>query len=578
MNKLLLFFLLFQISTSFSQEEVFQDLVNHTVVYYSSAETEINNPKLDLLEEATYIELKDDQWPGAAKINTLIRNQLNELKTPDFALRFEREYIKALKSTLINWYNTQYSDLAHYFKPGNLHAEFCITTLCDHILVGGINVSFNAEREQRQLSATNLSFSDLHYYDLIRGVEIDPSTILDKRKQREFQKLIKSRIPEHLKAAADTLNFTKGFPLFNGAGFYYFIEGNIEADTDEQTVLQIRISLEEALPFLNPDGPFKAYLAIKPSYSKTSGDFMYDESVYYDFRCLREVESLRSFERFTESLTGDAYTNQTVHIVHERNQEAEVQISFNKLGKVTNRKVHVPKERISDDSVAYVYHLNGKLKSINRYELFTIKETEERDEFHLVEAFLFDEQQNLIKQTTYKTLNYHPGDIESTTQYFSYFNDRIITDISSETNCASGYEWGTTEYGIYEGSAFFLQNNDDIPDKRSYTTRHSGDSVFVDLTAYNKTVTNLFYRMENGRIVEFTEDQGHYLEKITYDSSQRPILFSSFKKTNTGFVPYTTAAVEYDSKNRPVKYTHHMLQGDQKLNKPQVYLLRYESK
>ena len=106
MRKLLILFLLFQSSVLFSQTETYQDLVNHTSVTYTKIEEEVNNANLDLLEEANYIQLKEDQWPGAKKINALIHNQLNELKTPEFARRFEQEYAKALKSTLIDWYNS----------------------------------------------------------------------------------------------------------------------------------------------------------------------------------------------------------------------------------------------------------------------------------------------------------------------------------------------------------------------------------------------------------------------------------------------------------------------------------------
>lgn len=588
MRKLLILFLLFQSSVLFSQTETYQDLVNHTSVTYTKIEEEVNNANLDLLEEANYIQLKEDQWPGAKKINALIHNQLNELKTPEFARRFEQEYAKALKSTLIDWYNSwveeskgstkydHYSDFANNFTPDQLYAEFFITTLCGHILIGGMNVSFIAARDQDQLSVKDLAFQDLHYYDLIKGVEIDPSTILDRKKLREFHKLIKNHVPEHLKGMADTLDLTKGLPLFNGASFYYFIEGNIEADTDKQAILQIRLSFEEVLPYLNPDGPFKAYLAIKPTNSKFS-ELMYDEYNNYNFHCLHAVESLSSIERLMENLSGDAYANKTAHIIQEHWPDVETQISFNKAGQVLNRKVTVPKEQISDDSLAYSYHPNGNLKTLDFYELKNVTdESGERDELKLVKACLFDEHQNLLKRSTYSYYLYHGTDIESSTAYFSYFNDRVVMDVGSETNCASGYEWGATEYGIYQGSAFFLQNNDDIPDKRSYSYRYSGDSIFIDLIAYNKTVSDLFYRTEKDKIVEFTENQGHYQAKITYDSFQRPIQFSTFKKTNTGFVPYTAASIEYDSKNRPVKYTFQMLDGDQKLNTPKVYLFRYE--
>ena len=79
MRKLLILFLLFQSSVLFSQTETYQDLVNHTSVTYTKIEEEVNNANLDLLEEANYIQLKEDQWPGAKKINALIHNQLNEL-------------------------------------------------------------------------------------------------------------------------------------------------------------------------------------------------------------------------------------------------------------------------------------------------------------------------------------------------------------------------------------------------------------------------------------------------------------------------------------------------------------------
>lgn len=591
MHKLLILLLLLESGVSFSQnEDTYQDLVHQTSVHYTSSEEDIENPDFDLLESVEFIQLKDGQWPGAKKTNILIRNELNTLKSPEFSLRFEREYAKALKNTLIDYHQScvkesgnrkttdcgHYSDFARYFTPDQVQAEFSITSLCNHILVAGMNISFTAAREQDKLSVKELAFQDLHYYDLIQGIEIDPSTILDTRKLPEFYRLVKSRIPGHLKKMADTLDLKKGLPLFNGAGFYYFIEGNIETYSENQSILQIRLSLEEVSPFLNSNGPFKAYIPLKTSNTNHNG-LMSGGVEGSAIQPLKELQSLRTINLLMENLSGKEYANKRVYIRSDQ-MGIETQITFNKFGQPTNKKTVLKEEGSSVDSTAFTYDVNGKLKAIDLYELKTVSyiDEEKREELKLIKTSVFDEQQNLIKRTEYHVFDYRPDDIETDTDYYTYLKDRIIQDASYETNCTSTYEWGATEYLISEGAAFYSQDNDRPINSNKYSTRSSGDTTFLELTDSKKTKICIYYIQTNNQVTEFMEQQGLLKTKITYDNLQRPVSYSIFKQSNTGYEPFISTSVEYDSKNRPIKYNYQFPESSNNPNKLQVYQFRYE--
>ena len=576
MKKLLFLYLLSQANISFAQTEAFHDLINHTVVHYTSKDLDIDEFDLKL-EQVSYIELKEDQWPGAKKINELILKQAKEIGSTEFATRFKREYNKAIEQALIGEYNEcvrtaddpkscdRYYELANGLRMEELTANFFITSLSNNILIGGMNISFDARHKDITFIVDDLGFQDLHYYDLTTGQEIDPKTILNPGKLAEFHKLVKSRVPEALKPMADTLDFNLGLPVINGGSFYYFLEGNLEVRTNYQAILQVRLSLEEVLPFINPKGPFKNYLKLKFSNAKHSG-ISPDNHQHAGIRCLQVAESLRM-----EHLSGKPYANQTVHISSSGPSAVDVEIGFNKQGNPRFRTTVTPNPRIPKDSVVYTYYSNGKLRKMDFYELKRgIDSNGIRYHYMQNYTYNYDPQQNKVAKINYE--DGFPGDGE----YYTYIGDRVIIDHNNQFDRVSGYYQPAQEYVITEGAVLPSQNNNQVPLNLQYTRRISGDTTFIECASGKHTEVYLWYIQQHDLVTEIMENGGKSHTKITYDQQQRPTSYSLFGKTTTGFVPNISVAVAYDSKNRITRYTYQYLDGNKNPNAPIVYQFRYE--
>ena len=581
MKKLLLLYLLSQTSISFGQTEAFHDLINHTAVHYTTKDLDIGEFDLKM-KEVTYIELKEDKWPGAKKINELILKQAKEIGSTEFASRFEREYNKAIEQALIGEYDEcvrtaddpkscgRYFELADGMLLEELAVNFFITSLSNNILIGGMNISFDARHKDVTFIVEDLGFQYLHYYDLNTGQEIDPKTILNTKKLAEFHKLVKSRVPEALKPMADTLDFNLGLPVINGGSFYYFLEGNLEVRTDYQAILQVRLSIEEVLPFINPEGPFKSYLKIEFSNANHSRINPYNHQ-HAGIQCLQIAESLQMLDGLVENLSGKSYSNQTVHISSAGRSAIDIEIGFNKQGNPRFRTTMTPNQTIPKDSVVYTYYSNGKLKKVDFYELKKgIDSNGTRYQFMLNHVENFDPQQNKVEY-----INYEDGFVADG-EYYTYIGDRVIIDHNNQFGRASGYYQEAHEYVITKGAVLPSQNNNQVPLNLQYTSRMSGDTTFIECTNERRTEVYLWYIQQNDLVTEIMENYGKSHTKITYDQLKRPTSYSLFGKTATGFVPYISASVAYDSKNRITRYTYQYLNGNQNPNLPIVYQFQYE--
>jgi hypothetical protein len=592
MNKLLVLLFLSGSTISFSQVEWRGDLVNKTNVQYSVLEMDVDNPNLKELKVLRYIEIIGNEWKGASKINALIKKEASALSSKQFAQRFQKEYDLAIKKTLKEWYNGcvedsaaadadeydcgHYSDYKDIYTLDGLWSEFEIVSICDNILIGGMHTSFDAARDSWQLSIDNLSFQDLHYYDLDKGVEIEPSTILNKKKKREFERLLRRSIPEHLSEIADTLDFSKGFPIFNGASFYYFINGNIEADNDYQIILQPRLSFDEALPFLNPNGPFKAYLKVEKKNPIYNG-LAYNETRYYDYHCSREIEALESLGRYISSLSGELYTGQHLRVSHGESGY-ELNVQFNKKGSLVNHKYYSSEEGLADDSVVFEYHPNGMLKMIRRYEVESIhdnKSGDEYDKFFLTKLYEFDELENLIKRTIYDIHTFGFIEVTAETEYFTYFANRVITDLGAQTSSSTGFIYEVSESEIIEGSLEFICLDYDQSRSR-YSIQHFGNETKLLHHLPEGDTVKMNYFTENNQIKEFYESYGQTKIQVTYDDDQRPILFEKFRANKTGYGYVMKSELEYDSFGRPSSFTSYMFSSDHSVHSFQVNVFHWE--
>jgi hypothetical protein len=584
MKKQLLYFS-FQlfIATSHAQDDIVMDVVNQTFCDYNYVDSIQVNPYLEATLHASYIVLDKQQWPGATKINQVILDEFSRLKEKEFADRASGEFqrLMALDEAMYASMDEEGSqssvpmeeyDLTEFIE-GKAKVEFRILALCDHILIGGYytEVEFNSDYDL-------FIPHNILYYDLMTGSEIDPASILSKKRLPEFHKLIKSRVPEHLKAFTDTMDLSKGLPLFVGAGFYYLLEGVVDISSSAQPTLQVRVDLASIVPYLNNSGPFKAYLKVMAD-AEANTEMLYDEFFFRDLRCLREVKQLKDMERFIERLDGEQFALQEVHISNEgARHPIDIQITFNEKGqKMTISGRYLDEDHLEYKDV-YSYHPNDRLSKIEKYQSeYAERNSSEEYVLELDEVIYFDKNQNLIQHSYIPNYGTEPKTLKThnKNEYFTYLNNRIIKDESYTYSTQLGCVDWAIDYAICLGSSFELNDYSNQAEVTRYTSRIVGDTTFIDASSGKETYCELYFVTEEGRITTIWEFGCQRLTKITYNDQQLPCTVQQMRIRDSIETKESTVTIAYDVRKRPVSYRKQVFVNE-KLQEDLVYQLRYQ--
>ena len=570
MRQLLLLLLLSH--STFAQDHFIRDLVQDTKLKYSEVTLGKDTYDNELLSSAKYIQLDEETWKGAKKINELLKEDARQLNTTKFKKEFMVEFNKVVYSELKedfdycemerkrheHWESdcSYYLTLGEEFKPNNVRASYWFVGLCGHIAIGGLEVSFRAKRKDNWSFGTQF-YQQMHYYDLNKGVEIDPSTIIDPKKKRSFYKLIKQRVPEHMKEMADSLDLSNGFPIFNGASFYYILSGSIDADTDKYPVLHVRLSYDEALQFLNPKGPFKSYLSFPSKASEGTG-LMYSEVDFGGMDQLRYLRSMSDIRHFVEFLNGEQFANISAHCKY-RKGEYEWVINFDKNGRLESHWIEDHEDDVVDDSIVFTYHDNGAVKSRHYYELDDVYDPVSEEEIEMTtlsESLEFDVNGNVIAYAEYESPEYLNEVQEKEIVYFMYFGDYLVADYGYQTNHSFGMEWGAERYAVLGGECYHdLDSDSKKHAKYKYTI--AGDTTKYFRVKKKGDVLREAYVKKDGLVVAYFESGGTYSTYLEYNKDGYPFKSTRYRKTDEENVMILEVKIVYDSKNRPIEYNFH---------------------
>lgn len=582
-KQLLFFFFQLFIATSHAQDDAVMDVVNQTFCDYNYVDSIQVNPYLEATLHSSYIVLNKQQWPGATKINQLILKEFSSLKEKDFADRASREFqrIMALDDAMYASMDeegdqsnipTEEYDLTEFIES-TVEVEFRILALCDHVLICGFytEVEFNSDYDA-------FIPYNIHYYDLMAGSEIDPASILTKKRLPEFHKLIKSRVPEHLKAFTDTMDLSKGLPLFIGAGFYYLLEGVVDISSSAQPTLQVRLDLASIVPYLNNSGPFKSYLKVMAD-AEANTEMLYDEFFFRDLRCLREVNQLKAMERFIERLDGEQFAGQELHISREgARHPMDRQITFNEKGqKMTISGRYLDEDHLEYKDV-YSYHPNDRLSKIEKYQSeYATRNSSEEYVLELDEVIYFDKNQNLIQHSYIPNYGTEPKTLKThnNNEYFTYLNNRIIKDESYTYSTQLGCVDWAIDYAICLGSSFEFDDYSNPAEVTRYTSRIVGDTTFIDASSGNETYCELYFVTEEGHITCVWEFGGERLTRVTYNDQQLPCTLQQMRIRDSIETKESTVTIAYDVRKRPVGYRKQVFVNE-KLQEDLVYQLRYQ--
>lgn len=550
-----------------AQQREFHDFVHNTSVSYHIVPMQIESKLIGYPISLERIHLDKSSFSKAIRINELIEKNIQRIISEKFANEFQANFktlvgqklqkdredcIAEVKARSLEGINCEYIlSTGEEYKLETDDIAHNIVALCDDILITSLSIYYEVDHEVEYNREYNMIYSEMHYYDLSKGIEIDPNSILISSKKNAFEKVVRKYLPPSLNPS--NLDLSYGQPIFFGTGFYYNLVGSNGTNYPTPGYqIQIRIPLEEVVPFLNKKGPFASYINVKPSTSESS-QLAYSTIHHNDPYITRHVDALNSLERFLTSLSGPQFKNQLLSAKKE-----SFQASFNENGQITCYWFVDQDENRASDSVTFDYHSNKALRAIHRYELFDYEDDETEEEFfHMkeTETFIFDQNENLIEYHEVDDQAYFRNEpypeIESL--YLTYLGDRVFIEeyYQDENQFDSGYP---ETFTVKAGELIQMKN----PSYSNFWKHHLQQTetlVQLTRTTEKKEYEEFSVILESGQPIKKLEHNGQRMIEYTYDSKEHPTTLKHYNQTGDSYSLHHTIEVKYDTNGRPVSYS-----------------------
>jgi len=551
---LLTFFLItFHGTVNARSTSTYRDLLFNTHVRYQEDDTRIQFKNIsDKSVRVTFPQFIERDSLALFQLNNQIKNIsesiLQKKRSYDQFFKFFQESIETevrvqsdggfIKKSVLNHTNG--------FVPEINHITYQILSLCKNVVILSFDVKFTAMNEEiGEHFVDPMIYSELHYFDLNTGEELDKGDIISPEKKMVFNQDIRNRIPQRFQNQITDSEIINASPFLNGAAIYFVLQGSTDDWGFDAGLppIQIRFELQNIQEYLNPNGPFASLLTINAEPTEIMGRNQheyYGSIAFYDVKTLFKTNAAMHFLNNSKVKRAKKY--------HQRGEDKwlNTEYFYDELGRVITQYNYDSDEM--KDSVVFEYVENSNyFKNIRTY---AVDEDEEGD-YHV---WGFDELGNLRYDAD--------GWGEDDSYYETWMEDAILYSYIGnygfeETYAVSEYAMACTP-GVtrltFDGNRMVQSDNYPWPtNKKTVYLYNKKDKITKSFRCVGTDTTYYQGWTYNHNRLTRIDNLGskNKFSTFHYDSKGRPIRYERTNQNGDDMIVVNT--LEYNKKGLPIK-------------------------